>query len=138
VNSGAFLALVLLQEAGAVDVFAASFLADGFCVAAPGTWRSSHALCFYADCAGALVVAALARRHAGAPWVAAVAKAGPGVFMHGAAHLGIWYHGDAGGLRGIGDVPAPRRAFRLAALAVFFFLRGRPASVLLKKKNTFS
>ena len=127
-NSGAFVALVLLQEAGAVDIFSASFLRDGFCVAAPDTWRSSHALCFYADAVGAVVVAALARHFAGAPWVDAVAKAGPAILMHGVAHFGIWYHGDAGGLRGRADaVGAPRRAFRLAALAVFFFLLLRSA-----------
>ena len=84
VNSAAFFAAVLVRR----DLFAASFVRDGFCVTAPNTWRSSHALCFYVDTLGAAALCLLARRFAGTRFVEPVAKAGPAVFAHGAAHLG--------------------------------------------------
>ena len=62
-NSGLFLASVILQNAGVVDVHSASFVEDGFCVTAPKTWRSSHAMSFYADAIGAVALAYLARKY---------------------------------------------------------------------------
>ena len=93
-NSGLFLASVILQNAGVVDWHSASFVEDGFCVTAPKTWRSSHAMSFYADAVGAGALAYLARKYAGEPFAEPVKDAAPGVFMHGLAHLLTWYHGD--------------------------------------------
>ena len=67
-NSGLFLASVILQNAGVVDWHSASFVEDGFCVTAPKTWRSSHAMSFYADAVGAGALAYLARKYAGEPF----------------------------------------------------------------------
>ena len=93
-NSGLFLASVILQNAGVVDWHSASFVEDGFCVTAPKTWRSSHAMSFYADAVGAGALAYLARKYAGEPFAEPVKDAAPGVFMHGLAHLLTWYQGD--------------------------------------------
>ena len=67
-NSGLFLASVILQNAGVVDWHSASFVEDGFCVTAPKTWRSSHAMSFYADAIGAGALAYLAKKYAGEPF----------------------------------------------------------------------
>jgi len=93
-NSGLFLASVILQNAGVVDWHSASFVEDGFCVTAPKTWRSSHAMSFYADAVGAGALAYLAKKYAGEPFAEPVKDAAPGVFMHGLAHLSTWYQGD--------------------------------------------
>ena len=116
-NSGLFLASVILQNAGVVDWHSASFVEDGFCVTtcveidaaiqderavnliftqvtAPKTWRSSHAMSFYADAVGAAALAYLAKKYAGEPFAEPVKDAAPGVFMHGLAHLLTWYQGD--------------------------------------------
>ena len=93
-NSGLFLASVILQNAGVVDWHSESFVTDGFCVTAPKTWRSSHAMSFYADAVGAGALAYLARKYAGEPFAEPVKDAAPGVFMHGLAHLSTWYTGD--------------------------------------------
>ena len=74
-NSGLFLASVILQNAGVVDWHSASFVEDGFCVTAPKTWRSSHAMSFYADAVGAGALAYLAKKYAGEPFAEPVKDA---------------------------------------------------------------
>ena len=59
-NSGLFLASVILQNAGVVDVHSASFAEDGLRHGAEDL-RSSHAMSFYADAIGAVALAYLAR-----------------------------------------------------------------------------
>ena len=78
-NSGLFLASVILQNAGVVDWHSASFVEDGFCVTAPKTWRSSHAMSFYADAIGAGALAYLARKYAGEPFAEPVMTTAPGI-----------------------------------------------------------
>ena len=122
VNSAAFFAAVLVRR----DLFAASFVRDGFCVTAPNTWRSSHALCFYVDTLGAAALCLLARRFAGTRFVEPVAKAGPAVFAHGAAHLGLALGVTGGG--GGAEASVAARAATLPPLWIFYFalLRSAP------------
>ena len=129
VNSGAFLAVVLLQNAKRIDVLSATFLREGFCDASPGTFFSSHAMCFYVDTVCAVVLVALCRRFADRPWIDAVGNAAPATLAHGAAHLGIWYAGGDGGLAdaAAAEVGAAKAVAGVVGFAAFFFLLLRSA-----------
>ena len=58
VNCLAFMGLVLAQHSGMIDIFNQSFVKDGFCVSNKdkSIYMQSHAMCFYADTAYALVL----------------------------------------------------------------------------------
>jgi hypothetical protein len=92
VNTAAFLGCVIAHAFGHVDAFSASFQQEGFCVGFKETpLFQSHILCFYVDTACALVLWGLTLRFKEERGMAPVASAASGIFVHGLAHLGIWF-----------------------------------------------
>ena len=57
-NTLVFMATVVGQFYGYIDILDPSFLKDGFCVANQdkSIWMQSHAMCFYGDTAFALII----------------------------------------------------------------------------------
>lgn len=135
VNTAVFLAGVVANALGTVNFFSDSFMTDGFCVANKDTpLLQSHMLCFYVDTVCAVVLTYLARRHKGMHGYEPVAHAPAGVFLHGLAHLGMWFFRDAE----VSELPrvrdtmlmdVPREAQKVAFLWFFFFflLRSAPS-----------
>jgi hypothetical protein len=141
-NTSSFMVAVVMQSIGALEIFAPSWEADGFCIANKDTSLaflgrqlplSSHALCFYSDAVFAIGLWALSRAHPDVPSMKPVADAGPGIFGHGAAHLALWALGDAP-FRGPplwSDSPPWKLAASAAGLCVFYFLLFRTFSLRL-------
>ena len=128
-NTFAFMATVVAQTLGYVDVLSPAFQSDGFCV----SWKEtpliqSHILCFYSDTVCALVLMLLAWRYKNMQGFAPVAGAAAGVFGHGAAHAGLW-NGTIGGKPGDSpailtemEKPLPLLGAVIGLWAFFYFL----------------
>jgi len=139
-NTVAFMAAVVLQALQAIDLFSASWVVDGFCIAHKEASvpisgisfpLSSHALCFYSDTVTAALLLLLSRSRSEEAGMKPVATAGPGIFGHGAAHLGLW----AAGVKPGGPPLLAPGASRLALLggavgvSAFFFLLFRSTAI---------
>ena len=130
INTGAFVACVLLDTFGLVHLMSDSFRRDGFCVSNPDSKTfNSHIMCFYGDTATALFFALFVRRHSKTAGIkgSAVEMGAAGIFGHGAAHLGLSFAGqNAGPARlmevGIAGMLTLRNLSVLIGLAAFFFL----------------
>ena len=105
INTGAFVACVLLDSFGLVRLMSESFRDDGFCVSNPESKTfNSHTMCFYGDTVTALFFALFVRRYAAVDGVkgSAVEMGAAGIFGHGAAHLGLSFAGrDASSPEGV-------------------------------------
>lgn len=140
-NTIAFMAAVIMQALGVVDCFAASWSADGFCIAHKEDTvdlfgflmpLSSHALCFYSDTAFALLLFLLSRHQKNEPSMKPVADAAPGILGHGAAHLGLWSLGEPSSNGP--PIFAPHHSLAtlaalVAGVSVFFYLLFRTFSL---------
>ena len=92
VNTLVFLALVLAQHNEKIDFFTPEFVKNGFCVSNQdkSVYVQSHALCFYADAAYAIVLYIFTKCcSAGMPEASykPVSNNILGVYGHGCGHL---------------------------------------------------
>eukprot|EP00992_Anisonema_acinus_P014622 TRINITY_DN937_c0_g1_i1.p1 TRINITY_DN937_c0_g1~~TRINITY_DN937_c0_g1_i1.p1 ORF type:complete len:304 (+),score=98.43 TRINITY_DN937_c0_g1_i1:43-912(+) len=104
VNSLAFMAFVVLQteSADGTGMLSSLFSRDGICVSNQdkSVYVQSHALCFYLDTACVVVLLlwcrALRARGYAAAALDPVTSALFGMFLHGAAHMGVGLNGKMG------------------------------------------
>ena len=98
-NSLAFMAVVILQEKGIIDVLSTSFLEDGFCVAFKdkSVYVQSHMMCFYGDTAFTIFLYALVQMKKGSVSDEAlepIKKNIFGIFFHGVGHASLALYGE--------------------------------------------
>lgn len=106
VNAIAFVAVTTYDSKESLVVHS-TFLQDGFCLLKDPPWLHSHLLCFWVDALGASLLmrsnGAFAKRH------------GPGIAVHGIAHLALW----TGVFKK--NLQTPHTLMSVTGLTIFFY-----------------
>jgi len=122
----AFCAAIYAQSRGMIDIFSKQYVTDGFCVSNKdmSIYAQSHAMCFYGDTLGAILMYAVVKysetyKYACKEALEPLKKNSFSIFAHGCAHLYIAF--QAGGVNIVAE-PGTQTAREMMLPAIGFFL----------------